>query len=75
MIASESATETVWLVAKEQSKYWKTVDPKSCEPQEGKSSVHSSYIQGPIRVLGLEQITFSIPGRELSSFPLYESNT
>ncbi|SJK97611.1 related to Histone deacetylase clr3 [Armillaria ostoyae] len=29
MTAGESATETVWLVAKEQSKYWKSVDPKA----------------------------------------------
>ena len=33
--ANEAATETVWLVAREQSKYWKSVDPKACEPQEG----------------------------------------
>ncbi|KAF5354646.1 hypothetical protein D9756_005351 [Leucocoprinus leucothites] len=32
--ASEEATETVWQVAKEQSKYWKSVDPRSCEPRE-----------------------------------------
>jgi histone deacetylase 6 len=38
MVASESATETVWLVAKEQSKYWKSVDPQSCEPREGGST-------------------------------------
>jgi histone deacetylase 6 len=34
LTASDEATETVWLVAKEQSKYWKNVDPKACEPQE-----------------------------------------
>jgi len=33
--ANESATETVWLVARQQSKYWKSVDPKACEPREG----------------------------------------
>jgi len=33
--ANEAATETVWLVAREQSKYWKNVDPKACEPREG----------------------------------------
>ncbi|KDR75830.1 hypothetical protein GALMADRAFT_97752 [Galerina marginata CBS 339.88] len=33
--ANETATETVWLVAREQSKYWRNVDPKACEPQEG----------------------------------------
>ncbi|KAF4563367.1 Histone deacetylase hda1 [Pleurotus pulmonarius] len=32
MIATDTATETVWMVAKEQSKYWKSVDPMSCEP-------------------------------------------
>ncbi|KAJ8076512.1 Histone deacetylase hda1 [Marasmius tenuissimus] len=34
LVASESGTEVVWLVAKEQSKYWKSVDPKWCEPRE-----------------------------------------
>jgi histone deacetylase 6 len=35
MSASEAATETVFLVAREQSKHWKSVDPKACEPREG----------------------------------------
>lgn len=35
MVAGETATETVYLVAREQSKYWKSVDPKACEPREG----------------------------------------
>ncbi|THH11513.1 hypothetical protein EW146_g8016 [Bondarzewia mesenterica] len=34
MVASEVAAETVWQVAMEQSKYWKSVDPKACEPRE-----------------------------------------
>ncbi|CCM03597.1 uncharacterized protein FIBRA_05735 [Fibroporia radiculosa] len=34
MVASEVATETIWHVAREQSKYWKNVDPKACEPIE-----------------------------------------
>ncbi|KAJ3751692.1 histone deacetylase complex protein [Lentinula raphanica] len=38
MQASETATETVYLVAKEQSKYWKNIDTKSCEPREGNES-------------------------------------
>jgi histone deacetylase 6 len=37
MVAGETATETVWQVAMEQSKYWKNIDPKACEPREGKS--------------------------------------
>lgn len=35
LVASDEGTETVWLVAKEQSKYWKSVDPRACEPREG----------------------------------------
>ncbi|KAK7053323.1 Histone deacetylase hda1 [Paramarasmius palmivorus] len=34
LTVSEEGTETVWLVAKEQSKYWTSVDPKACEPRE-----------------------------------------
>lgn len=37
MTASEDATETVWQVAMQQSKYWKSVTPKSVEPREGMS--------------------------------------
>lgn len=37
MVASEVATETIWHVALEQSKYWKNIDPKACEPVEGTS--------------------------------------
>lgn len=35
MMASEAGTETVWQVALEQSKYWKSINPKACEPREG----------------------------------------
>jgi histone deacetylase 6 len=41
MVVSEAAAETVWLVAREQSKYWKNVSPKACEPQEGLSYLAS----------------------------------
>ncbi|KAF8897049.1 histone deacetylase complex protein [Gymnopilus junonius] len=40
--ANEAATETVWQVAREQSKYWKSVDPKACEPQEEVESISFS---------------------------------
>ncbi|EIN11329.1 histone deacetylase clr3 [Punctularia strigosozonata HHB-11173 SS5] len=33
MVASELGTETVWQVARQQSKWWKNVDPKACEPK------------------------------------------
>ena len=39
MIASDTATETVWQTAIEQSKYWKNIDPKACEPREGVCSI------------------------------------
>ncbi len=35
MTATEAATETIYQVAMEQSKFWKNVDPKACEPIEG----------------------------------------
>ncbi|KAL4246025.1 hypothetical protein ABKN59_008832 [Abortiporus biennis] len=34
MVASQIATETVWQVALEQSKHWKNIKPKACEPAE-----------------------------------------
>ncbi|KAI0317227.1 histone deacetylase complex protein [Amylostereum chailletii] len=45
LVASEIGTETVFLVAKEQSRYWKSIDVRACEPREE----------------GLEEITFTIP--------------
>ncbi|KAJ7647266.1 histone deacetylase complex protein [Roridomyces roridus] len=39
LVANETAAETVWLVAREQSKYWKSVSPKACEPQEDVASL------------------------------------
>jgi histone deacetylase 6 len=35
MVASEEATETIWQVAMQQSKYWKSIHPKAVEPREG----------------------------------------
>lgn len=32
---SEYGTETVWLVAREQSGFWKSIDVDSCEPDPG----------------------------------------
>ncbi|KAG6903029.1 hypothetical protein C0995_007462 [Termitomyces sp. Mi166 len=42
MVAGEEATETVFLVAREQSKYWKSVNPKACEPREGLEEISFS---------------------------------
>lgn len=43
MVASEEATETVWLVAKQQSKYWKSIDAAACEPREGEFRTALKY--------------------------------
>jgi hypothetical protein len=34
MTASADGMETIWHVAMEQSKYWKGISPKACEPRE-----------------------------------------
>lgn len=40
--ASEIATEVMFQVAKAQSKYWKSIDVKACEPPEGNYIVSRS---------------------------------
>ncbi|KAJ7287455.1 histone deacetylase complex protein [Mycena rebaudengoi] len=45
MVASEAAAETIWLVAKEQSKYWKNVDPKACEAHEDAGALSFSVTE------------------------------
>ena len=47
MVANELATETVWAVAKQQSKFWKSVDPIACEPSEGMKLVDGSTSSTP----------------------------
>lgn len=39
MVANEEATETIWHVAMQQSKYWKSIHPKTVEPREGLCTV------------------------------------
>jgi histone deacetylase 6 len=43
LVASEVESETVWLVAKEQSKYWKNINIKACQPKEGFYSFVCQY--------------------------------
>jgi hypothetical protein len=43
LVASEVESETVWLVAMEQSKYWKNINIKACEPKEGLYSFVYEY--------------------------------
>ena len=60
MMASEAGTETVWQVALEQSKYWKSINPKACEPREG-VYITPAIILFVTVCTEMDEITFSIP--------------
>ncbi|CAL1706955.1 unnamed protein product [Somion occarium] len=45
MVVSEVAAETIWQVALEQSKHWKNINPKACDPLQPED----------------DSVTFSIP--------------
>ncbi|KAH6910361.1 histone deacetylase clr3, partial [Coprinopsis sp. MPI-PUGE-AT-0042] len=45
MVASPEATETVWLTAKHQSKYWRNIEPQACEPREDVEALSFSIPQ------------------------------
>jgi histone deacetylase 6 len=63
LVASEVESETVWLVAKEQSKYWKSINIKSCEPKEGLyPSVYVLFPEGHVDFPDFEEFAFAIPG-------------
>ena len=61
MMASEAGTETIWQVALEQSKYWRSVNPKACEPREGKNFTFLTVIPFATLCTEMDEITFSIP--------------
>jgi len=61
MMASEAGTETVWQVALEQSKYWKSINPKACEPREGMYITFLTAIPFTAFCTEMDEITFSIP--------------
>ncbi|KAK7026903.1 histone deacetylase complex protein [Favolaschia claudopus] len=42
MVASEAGARTVWLVARQQSQYWKSLNARACEP-EGLPCAAASY--------------------------------
>jgi hypothetical protein len=63
LVTSEVEAETVWLVAKEQSKYWKNINTKACEPKEG--SYPFAYEFSPeahINSSDFEEFAFAVPG-------------
>lgn len=71
MVANETATETIWQCAMEQSKYWKNVDPKSCEPREGELQCALSAVEYLTLSADFDDMSFSIPGNHsLYIFPL-----
>ena len=60
MVAGDTATETVWQVAMEQSKYWKNIDPKACEPREGKGGRSTSvYMTDESRRGGRDDVLYT----------------
>lgn len=77
LVANEAATETVWLVAKQQSKYWKSIDVGALEAPEGiNTTVHQSEGKfNPFRDFYSEfpGQTLSIPGAAL--FPIIKLAT
>ncbi|KAJ6625570.1 histone deacetylase complex protein [Mycena sp. CBHHK59/15] len=70
MVASESAAETVWLVAKEQSKYWRSVSPKACEPQEEAGSLAFSVPE----ILKLHRQYYLYSKHDMMQVPLVNSD-
>ena len=67
---SEYGTETVWLVAREQSSFWKSIDVDSCEPKAGTcrtkspSNNLSNNVTGPRpQPLSLAGISFGYAAR------------
>lgn len=61
LVASEAGTETVWQVALEQSKYWKNINPKACEPREGIYIAFPTTTPSTTSCAEMDEITFSIP--------------
>jgi histone deacetylase 6 len=63
LVSSEVEAETVWLVAKEQSKYWKNINIKACEPKEGSYPfVYEYFLSELINSSDFEEFAFAVPG-------------
>ncbi|KAJ3896870.1 histone deacetylase complex protein [Lentinula edodes] len=89
MHASETATETVYLVAKEQSKYWKNIDANSCEPREEVESISFSipevlqahrahYLYKNYKMMQVPLLSFlqnPFAGQVICTPDLFENNT
>ena len=72
MVASEVEAETVWLVAKEQSKYWKSINIRSCELSEGLKSAHLCF-QDSFPLLDFRELVFDVPDAPTASVFLLTS--
>lgn len=63
LVASEVESETVWLVAKEQSKYWKNISVRACEPKEGfYLFVYFLSPETHVDSPDFEEFAFAVPG-------------
>ncbi|KAF9793272.1 hypothetical protein BJ322DRAFT_114657 [Thelephora terrestris] len=63
---SEYGTETVWLVAREQSSFWKSIDVDSCQPRPGPRQQPPSLEEQ----LKLHRQAFVYSEEKLASLPL-----
>jgi Histone deacetylase domain len=63
LVASEVEAETVWLVAKEQSKYWKNINTKACQPKEG-LPIRPPFnsLEAHLIASDFEEFAFAVPG-------------
>src|SRR6266702_5768013 len=67
LVASEVEAETVWLVAKEQSKYWKNINIKACEPKEGLVYPPFFVLKTHFNLSEFEELAFDVPGAHSAS--------
>ena len=68
LVASEVEAETVWLVAKEQSKYWKNINIKACEPSEGLKVCPSLFLTLISLFSEFQELVFDVPGTPATGF-------
>ncbi|CAK5281569.1 unnamed protein product, partial [Mycena citricolor] len=71
MVPSDVAAETIWLVAREQSKYWKNVNPRACEPEKGKGRLGGPFhSRSYTEVLKLHRQYYMHTAHDMMSVPL-----
>ncbi|RSH94679.1 Histone deacetylase hda1 [Saitozyma podzolica] len=72
--ASEIATEVIWQVAKVQSKFWKSIDVKSCEPPEVNNTEEEKPVVGIPDLLKIHRAHHMFTKHGLYQIPLASSD-